>query len=139
MRACEVLRDCNKAVLIGTNAYYNDVYNVDRDTDIAVDYKDYMDNHVSGKFEAHRDSESLEYVRSNETLWTAVEKLTFSDGSSLDIVFYDSKYLDAVQTTMHMMLTNGIIWLPECKEIRVETFGFLVYNLYKMKKIKKTK
>lgn len=151
--ATKVLANCETATMIGTSAVKTEINNKDKDIDIAVVFEDVV-NHYGGyclstvrREEPVRseDGRSLtytdgttvakcEYKKNKKTKWLGVEKITFEDGSTLDLLYYKEKHIEKVRQAMKMLLSGpDYIWEKKNKKIRVKIFESLVSSLVKEK------
>ena len=75
-----------------------------------------------------------DYQSNPDTLWTAVNKVIWKSGISMDILFYGGAELEAVRTVMPMLLINREIWRRDRKETRVRLFETLVKKVFELEK-----
>jgi len=68
------------------------------------------------------DTINCDYSANEHTLWTAVNKIQWSSGISMDLLFYKEEHLESVNQTMNMLLANKSIWTKDTKPIRVKLF-----------------
>jgi len=94
----------------------------------------YVAGDNSLKYEANGEILKCDYLKNKKTLWTAVNKIIWKSGISMDLLFYEKYELEAVRETMPMLLANKDIWSSGTKNKRIKLFESLVVKIYKLNK-----